>query len=456
MARKPGTKGRRGDGRQRPARARAGWLWVLALWVCFHGSVQAASGDHAPALRSFYLADRLYNGGMGLSLSNNEKGELAWGESYILEGYLEAFRLSGDTAWLDKMVEHIDRVLAQRDDARGIRDYRGRLRAAWGSSGYTNGAWHAWVVHTGMITYPIAAFAAEVISRPELHASYLEKARLYLAKVEESVADTWDQWRDGPAEGQGHYVFPEDFPKVGDRGRNVPLNHQTAIGRTLIALYDATGNELYRQRAEALGRAMKSVLYVLPNDSYVWKYWPTLSDYLTVAGPRRVLTSISAEDISHAAISGQFAYLLYRHGWVFDEQDMTAIARTVAENVYDEASGEFRYTLSGGRALKGNEHAYLGRWVDYAEFDARVLAAAKAAYARVTSYNSGHIILGLAKIARVESALATAGAGDAAGDERADRAGGAVGVETAVGGKGSGGDEGSGRNEGSVEDEGAS
>lgn len=61
-------------------------------------------------------------------------GDLAWGESYVMLSYLEMYEATKDTRYLEKLVEHADQVLKQRDDQRGFRDYSGRSRPAWSVS----------------------------------------------------------------------------------------------------------------------------------------------------------------------------------------------------------------------------------------------------------------------------------------------------------------------------------
>lgn len=45
--------------------------------------------------------------------------QFGWAESYLLDSYVEAYKLSGDTVWLDKVVTHTDRMIADADDADG-------------------------------------------------------------------------------------------------------------------------------------------------------------------------------------------------------------------------------------------------------------------------------------------------------------------------------------------------
>jgi hypothetical protein len=81
----------------------------------------------------FDKADSALNNGSGYKTGLGDY--LAWGESYIMMSYVEMYRATKDTHYLDKLADHADCVLASRDDSRGFRDYSGRSRAAWSVGG---------------------------------------------------------------------------------------------------------------------------------------------------------------------------------------------------------------------------------------------------------------------------------------------------------------------------------
>jgi hypothetical protein len=76
--------------------------------------------------------DNGYNGGNGRKTDFNEdRGAIAWGEAYILQGYLLMWEAYRDPYYLDKAIDHIDHVLATRDSARGVGDWRGLSLPGW-------------------------------------------------------------------------------------------------------------------------------------------------------------------------------------------------------------------------------------------------------------------------------------------------------------------------------------
>jgi len=181
---------------------------------------------------------------------DNETATLAWGEAYVMMSLASMYRATLDPMYLDRLAQHIDGVLAQRDDARGEADYRGVSGACWRNLHYQpDNQPYCYVVHTGMITYPIVEYARlvrvhgladELAPDGESHG---DKATRYIAAVEQSIAFHEDQWN--PA---GYYVFRPDATFLDYAGTDVPLNQSNALGRTLVILGALTGNESYREK----------------------------------------------------------------------------------------------------------------------------------------------------------------------------------------------------------------
>lgn len=82
---------------------------------------------------AFDRLDRSINNGNGYKSGSGS--DIAWGESYIMLAYVDMYRATRDTYYLDKLVDHADHVLDQRDDIRGFKDYSGRSRPAWSVGG---------------------------------------------------------------------------------------------------------------------------------------------------------------------------------------------------------------------------------------------------------------------------------------------------------------------------------
>jgi hypothetical protein len=72
---------------------------------------------------------------------DNLEGGIVWHEAYALQGLVDMYQATGDTAYLRRFVSRADRVIEARDDVAKRRDRDGRLRMGWQTAdGYTFGA----------------------------------------------------------------------------------------------------------------------------------------------------------------------------------------------------------------------------------------------------------------------------------------------------------------------------
>ena len=288
-------------------------------------------------------------------------GELAWGTSYGMMALNVLYEATGDTKYLDRQARVIDEVLARRDcdlaakygPERYIDTQRRRVLDAWGTGHYSNGKHTCWAVHTGMLAYPMADFVRIVRRGGAALLPYREKAESFLPKIEAAIREFDEEWREGPEQGMGYYVFPG--------GAILPNNQMNAPGRALFILSDLTGRREYRTKAEKLATFFKSKLTHVPEkDCYFWAYSQGKPD-----GPPG-----QGEDVSHAAINAHFAYLAWEHKAAFDDVDMQRLAHTVTKGVY-LSQGQLSATL-GGSKPNNSLTAQIGRWGFLARFDPEV------------------------------------------------------------------------------------
>ena len=137
---------------------------VSALTV--HAAAQGAS-----ARLAYDAANLALNGGEGYQTADNKTGTLAWGEAYIMMSYAAMYRATNDAAYLVNLASHARSVLDHRDSVLGWKDYAGNSRPCWQSTKYSdNQEPVCWVVHSGMITYPMADLARIVAKDPALQA----------------------------------------------------------------------------------------------------------------------------------------------------------------------------------------------------------------------------------------------------------------------------------------------
>ncbi len=269
--------------------------------------------------------------------SKNPDADWGWSQSRVMMAYQAMFEGTGDETYLTRLLEQIDRVQAARGDRRGLDDQiRGKMMPGWITTGYTEGKRHAYLVHAGMITFPMARCAAVLKRNPQLAAKHAQAISKIIADVEETLRAYEGEWRKDPNADEGYYYCP--VLKEG-----LPFNQQNALGRTFVAMYLATGKEDYRSRAEMLARFFKNRLK-LQDGRYIWDYWPKRP---------------GAEDTSHASINADFAFQCYRAGIVFDETDMKRFAATLRFITQGDGFADF---IDGHMAKGSGLGLYIGGW----------------------------------------------------------------------------------------------
>ena len=266
---------------------------------------------------------------------------LAWSESYLMQAYAEMFRATGDEEYLDKLFEHVESVLNNRDDLREQVDYKGDLVPAWGTDRYTTGGeWTHFVVLTGMITFPMLEFV--LLVREHGVSRLSAQAEDVLSRVEESIRYHDDQWAMQEA-GYGLYVYREDL--YHQQNYACPLSQQATIGRSLLLLWQLTQNDQYLAMATDIAIAIKSSLGDNGRGGYVWGVF--IDD-----GPE----DDSVPDVSHSTMTIHFAALACEAGVVFNRTDMERFATTVRNlwqdgrvTRYIDGSGDYAYEIAAGQ-----------------------------------------------------------------------------------------------------------
>ena len=344
----------------------------------------------------FDKVDQALNKGAGYKNSTNASGTLAWGESYIMMSYAAMFRATGAPRYLVSLADHALAVLDQRDNKKGLKDWANKSRPCWQASKYSsNGKGYCWVVHSGILVYPMVDLVLLLSQNPALKPLLLPDGKTTLAQAAttllteaKKVVSTHDyQYIPGPKTGEGYYrgdpAAKAVVPNVA--GKALPLNQMNTMGRALVLLWKVTGTASYKTKALALATYLKNRLK-LKGSSYAWTYWGTS------------WSQGGGEDISHAAINADFASVCHTHGLLFSKTDMVRFARTLVDNVHlstDQAAD--RVDGSG----TGNTYRWaVGRWLNLSPFDPGVWPVAANIFRGLSSTSSGQNFLGLANLRR--------------------------------------------------------
>lgn len=280
---------------------------------------------------------------------DNTSASLAWGDSYRMMALNEMYRVTGDTKYLDVMRRYARGVIDARDDKRGRKLWTGEESTVWSCTKYYRGKRTAYGVHTGIIVFPILDFLYLVKQNPAYKAKMGAEFDEILKAMQESLDFHDRQWRDGPAPGEGSYVYRDQDPA--NDGKPAPINRLSAMGTAYWYSWKVGGNADHRDKALKIGRYFKNRLSLYPDGAYYWPY--RLSDKpltrtLTVAEMK------GGEDISHAALSIALPIALCRDGQVFDKADMRRFAATLTQGFGRMGDGIFFSNL----ATPGNAPSY--------------------------------------------------------------------------------------------------
>jgi hypothetical protein len=273
--------------------------------------------------------DELYLGAdldESLKTMHNKGGAMAWGWSYRMVSLNEMVRATRDPKYLAANLRIIRVALANRDDRTGLKLFDGRVAPAWSSDGYRKGEQALFLVHTGMVVHPMldAVYLARTMSNvPEDVRKGLDEVVPELLK---SLACHDDAWRDGPGEGEGHYIMLNE--EQGSEGKPQPGNRLAAMGRALYAAYRVTKVEKYFARTRSLARYIQHRLQVTPSGAYTWGYWLPVEP-VTSATPR----PSPPEDTSHGSLTMSFPLMLAEDNVVFTPADMKRFGQSVTEGV---------------------------------------------------------------------------------------------------------------------------
>ncbi len=326
---------------------------------------------------------------------DNLEGAMAWTRSPILDSYVLMYEATKDTYYLDKLVLQIDDIISLRDDNILYEDYNGESLPGWSSKAYTtNGEGMRFVVHSGVITYPMVKFAKIVYSNPSLYKSYNSKADFYLQSVNEVVDAHESEWVTGPneiaADDEGYYIFPEDSP-VNNPGLYIPHNQQLAMARTLLVFPQ-------NDRAEKIGKIFKGDLENYLENSYVWHYW---------WGEEGLdITNSKYEDTGHGGLDIRFALDAHENGLLFGENNLRKFSRTFTENIFKEYSkisfrvdGSFKEDGTGGNLKSA------ARWLGLSKYNNEVYEIIKSIYDfnDFSTSNSRLVLWGYAKLTKLST-----------------------------------------------------
>ncbi len=265
-----------------------------------------------------------------------EGGDLGWCETYVLNDLVDEFEQSPDEQTATAFLAHAARLKAGYNRIEKDR-VRGRIVGGWMSKSYSKGRPHVWAVHTGMLAYPLARFAA-VVRRKNIDA-YRSEAKDLLAFAKEAYGQMEGDWKDGA------YRYPgSGFHR--EKGYPVPYNMQAAMGLLALNIYQADpSDQSYLTRAKAIGRRIDKA-----------------SKYRLIGGfgGKRMLAwnydEVSgAEDTSHAILTMGFITKMYESKLIFTKKRYKAMLATFLDGAIGKGS-----VVNGNLISEGHGESFKG------------------------------------------------------------------------------------------------
>lgn len=313
--------------------------------------------------------------GWGKSILKNEIGEeaveiLTYGKWEIETGIVGELRVGNDTTYISVLGDdtnntfkirvwnkskNFDRTysnLTLNNEGIIADDDSVRVTVLKASDGFPNNIEEDLIgnillpccVHTGLILTPIIQLCKSIIA-DDLNEYYLEKAASY---IENSIAAigyhdaNWVNLDDT----KGYY---SDAVR-GNTSNITPLpwNQMFELGRTLIGLYEITGDEKYKDKVVKMANYYKEFLdYNKDEDLYIWRYW-NWDGYKNIES-----TNYSLMDIT-------FIYECYKAGIGFTEEEMNRFVNTYRKNVYRD-NGTISNLIDGRGNYARTEYYNLSR-----------------------------------------------------------------------------------------------
>ncbi|MHB8985534.1 MAG: hypothetical protein ACYC38_06295, partial [Eubacteriales bacterium] len=318
--------------------------YILLFSLLFVQNAQATTPDTTTLTEKFNQVDQYNRNSWEWYKTQLDNDALSWGESYLTRAYLLMYEATRDEHYLDSFIGHVDSQLNRRDNIRGVTDHRGLSLPAWRNGAFTNNtSYWIYAVQTGLTVTPMAEFAAMVNNDPSL-SKYQAKSNEYLQAAKDAVKA--HDLRDQPQYLDTNSRWIEDTTSM---HLALPINMNLAQGSAMFAIYEATGDKTYLDKATKVANYFKK--YLILNNSlnaYTWKYFPDSDSYGTVY-----------EDADHVVPELEFINFAYKHG-IFNESDMQRFANT-ATKIMTKSDGTIALRLDGSGT--SNHPGYISQWL---------------------------------------------------------------------------------------------
>jgi hypothetical protein len=321
-------------------------------------------------------AQQFYNSAIGNPNLNQEAGEgWAWHAAFSMDHFARAYQAVGDTSWLDYGVQYYEFVI---DKMRVAPDgYQGWIGPHIGND-------QRWAdVHIGdaILINPMLKFAQIVQADPGLQAQYGVKAQQYIELAQVHLIEKWhtrgtwyEDGRYGAYHSWNQYLEPNDFSQwhtspSSTASLGLPHNKNQAMGIAALRLYQLTGEQEYRQKAEMIFSTTKSRMQIY-NDTAVWNYWEPMAPWDINLNTQQTSHWVGVHPTTGYQRS-EVAEIVeaFHAGIVFDAQDIQRITNTNLEVMWNGSLEDPKYLNSNAHILPGGTTNSGTLWSALADFD---------------------------------------------------------------------------------------
>ena len=286
--------------------------------------------------------------------------EIGWLISPFLSGFAYGYLATRDAKWIDLLVDWADAWVK-----RGVKEPDGFVGWPKGGTGgaYTKDMLTDSQLGEAMGLQPLALIADAIRKTPALKDKYGAKAEEWV-RLNEQTFEKWDSrgaWRE--AKPGGVWVVPpfgldpatgkwtDGYEKRKTDGFSHPANKQNFIACWLITLHDVTKKAVYKERAEAWWRQMKSRMRLREDGKhYVWNYWDPAGpwDYKP-DGSTKHWVGVHPNG-GYYGIDVEGIVAAYEHKLVFTKAEIARLIATNRDFMWDQqVQGAKFQRLDGGK-----------------------------------------------------------------------------------------------------------
>lgn len=305
------------------------FLSVVLLCFCLSSFAQEQ-------IKLSITPDALYSKMTSYGPVKNGRGEgFCWYARGDMDLYIQNYKLSGNTEWLDAGVKYCDFLIGKMDT--GPDGYKGWI----GPYMYDNKVWIDSHVGDALLLTAILDFSVLVNENKDLKSKYGDKSNSYVEIAKRDLIEKCEKrgtWREegeiGGYTSFFQYMEPNNF-KEWKYGREIseselgqPFNKQGDMAMVCIRLYKVTKDKKYRDIAERIYLRMK-LHFQLNDDHYEWNYWEPLGiwDYDFNKKKLNLWVGINPSAGYQSREVDQIIDA-YNNGIVFDETDVQRLINT--------------------------------------------------------------------------------------------------------------------------------